>query len=379
MFILVEIPFVDHRPRLKSQMGRVPAPDWKADDPGRAFIRGFGKVARRNADAYGLLGERYFADFNNAVRLRKPLSLCQTGWPTRLYAELRFRRLYYDGEMAGRFEFGFLIKDDDELKLDLAIKGIVFDPRQIAAAALASPIGVIVPDCEEQAATIQGCAKLLGEAYLAATTIKSQLNSFPPAELYGTAVALGPPLVQIRIANGLQTDVARDMTKAEGTDGAVYFTSAAKSDVRNNVIVRLSKDASDKETAEERAVRVLFAHLHALIYAQGQFVKVEKVLDIGGRQPLRDAVAAMLKRLEDFTPIDPNDEADSAFAAALMVWAKAYKGRTEELARRLAEIADAAAKPSLTQRGLSYMNSLLQVVITTGVKTAVEQSVKGAG
>ena len=175
---------------------------------------------------------------------------------------------------------------------------------------------------------------MLGQAYLAATTIKSQLNSFPPAELYGTAVALGPPLVHIRIANGLQTDAGRDMTEAEGTDGAVYFTSATKSEVRNNVMVRLSKDASDKETAEERAVRVLFAHLHALIFAQSHFVRAEAVLDFGGRQPLHDALGAMLERLQGLEPSDPNDNADSAFAAALTVWAKAYKGRTDELAKK---------------------------------------------
>ena len=107
MFILVEIPFADHRSRLKSQMGRVPAPDWKADDPGRAFIRGFGKVASCNANAYGLLGERYFADFNNAVRLRKPLSIHQLGLPTRLEAELRFRHFTTTARWRGALSLAF--------------------------------------------------------------------------------------------------------------------------------------------------------------------------------------------------------------------------------------------------------------------------------
>jgi hypothetical protein len=379
MFILVEIPFADHRPLVKGQMGRVPSPDWTADDPGRSFIRGFGKVASRNADAYGLLGERYFADFNNAVRLRHTLSARQDDWPASLDAELRFRRLYYDGELAGRFEFGFLIKDDDELKLDRHLKGLVIDPRLIAAAALASPIGVIAPDCDEQGTTIQGCAKLLGQAYLAATTLKAELNAFPPGELYGTAVALGAPLVHIRIANGLETDVGRDKTEAEGTDGALYFTSAAKSDLRNNVVVRLSKDASDKETAGERAVRVLFAHLHALIYAQSHFLKVQKALNLGGRAPLHDAVTLMLKRLENFTPSDPKDTNDRAFSDALVIWAHAYKGRTDELAGKLAELAQFAEKPTLMESGRTYMSSLLQLVITTGVKAVIEQGAKATG
>ncbi len=379
MFILVEIPFADHRPLVKGHMGRVPAPDWTADDPGRAFIRGFGKVASRNSDALGLLGERYFADFNNAVRLRRPLSLRQDGWPASLEAELRFRRLYYDGEMAGRFEFGFLVHDDDETKLDRVLKGVRFDPRVIAASALESPIGVIVPDFEEEPTTILKCRDLLGQAYLAATTLKAKLNAFPPGELNGRVVALGPPLVHIRIANGLQTDVGRDRTDAEGTDGAVYFTSAAKSDVRNNVVVRLSKDASDKETADERAVRVLFSHLHALIFAQSHLLKVREALDLGGRAPLHEAVTTMIKRLEAFTPGDPKDKADQAFAEAMTIWAKAYKGRSEELTRKLAELAEIAEKPTLIKSGMSYANSLFQLALTTGVKAIVEQGVKAGG
>ena len=337
-------------------------------------------MASRNSDALGLLGERYFADFNNAVRLRRPLSLRQDGWPASLEAELRFRRLYFDGEMAGRFEFGFFVHDDDEIKLDRVLNGVRFDPRVIAASALQSPIGVIVPEFEEEPTTILKCRNLLGRAYLAATTLKAQLNAFPPGELNGQVVALGPPLVHIRVSNGLQTDVGRDRTDAEGTDGAVYFTSAVRSDARNNVVVRLSKNASDKEMADERAVRVLFAHLHALIFAQSHLLKVREALNLGGRAPLHAAVTTMIKRLEAFTPDDPKDKADQAFAEALTIWAKAYKGRSEELTEKLAELAEIAEKPTLIKSGLSYANSLFQLAFSTGVKAVVEQGIKaGAG
>jgi hypothetical protein len=58
MFVLVQIPFVDLRPMTPGGMGRLSAPDWTADDPGVSFVRGFGKMALRNSESYGLLGER---------------------------------------------------------------------------------------------------------------------------------------------------------------------------------------------------------------------------------------------------------------------------------------------------------------------------------
>ena len=114
MFILVQLPLADLRPMIPGELGRVDGPDWTADDPGLSFVRGFGKMATRNSKGFGLFGERAFADFNHAARLRETLHYRQEGWPVSARVELRFRRLYFDGKLAGRFEYGFFIPDESE-------------------------------------------------------------------------------------------------------------------------------------------------------------------------------------------------------------------------------------------------------------------------
>ncbi|HEY2707125.1 MAG TPA: hypothetical protein VGI95_03660 [Caulobacteraceae bacterium] len=380
MFILVAVPFADLRPMVKGGDGRVPSPDWTSDDPGAAFVRGFGKVSARNDKSLGLLGERFFADFNKAVRLRRILTIREKGWPNPLSADLRFRRLYFDGRMAGRFEFGFLVDDEEELKLKNDLGALAVDPRRVAADALASPIGVIDPGAGvEQPTTIQGCGRLLGEAYLAATTLQGDLNRFPPAEAYGSTVALGPPLVHVRLSNGVTAEVGRDHAAPDGSDGSLFFTSSVGGALRNNVLVRVSPTGSQAERGRERAVRVLFSHLHALMFAQGHFVKVQGSLDAGGRQPLKEAVDDLIGRLRGFTPTAPEHTSDGAFKDAMTTWGEAYSGRTDEVVQRLSELAGQLAKPTPIQTGLGWLNDLFQLVVKTGVTAAVEQATKAGG
>lgn len=376
MFIVVQLPFADVRGLMRDQAGRVETPDWSADAPGRAFIRGFGKLAARNAKSFGLLGERYFADFDNAVRLRKILALHQDDWPFPLEAELRFRRLYFDGRLAGRFEFGFVVPDLDEERLALKLPGLTFDPRRLAGQALASPIDVLTPGLDPVRTTIGQCADALGHAYLAATTRQKALDQFPPGELYGQAVALGPPLVHIRLSNNLPADVGRDRAEAEGSDGLVFFTSAQSAAGRNNVLVQLSGGGSQAEDGDERATRVLFAHLHALLYAQGHFLTVRDKLDLGQSAPLLDAVGGMIRRLGHFEPSTPKADNDKAFARAMGLWGDRYTGRAEELTQRLNAVAAEASKPGAWQKSLDWMNAIFQVVVKTGVEAAVKIAAK---
>ena len=379
MFILVQLPLADLRPLLGDQHGRLTVPDWTSDDPGRGFIRGFGKLASRNSRAYGLVGERFFADFNNAVRLRETFAFQGDGWRQPLQAELRFRRMYYDGLLAGRFEFGFLIPDGNEEILSYFQGNLTVDPRAIAAQALRLPVGVCAPSCDEHAATIRSCSKLLGLAYLAATTSAARMNEFRPEDEYGRTVALGPPLVQIRLANDIRAEVGRDRRDAEGTEGRLFFTSSVDGAERNDVIVHLSQASSQNENAEERARRVLFSHLHSLLFAQAQFVRVEAHLDFGGKKPLKEALAALTTRLARYKASGPADETDEAFARAMKIWGSENSGRVDALSEKLCRISEEASKQGPVELGLSWMNSVFELALKTAVSTTLEQGMKAGG
>jgi len=117
LFIITQFPIADLRALMPDAMGRLAIPDWNADDPSEYFVRGFGEVYPRNSgDMERLHGERAFGDFNRAARYRGAIEYRQADWPKPLSLNPRFRRLYFDGVMADRFEFGFHVPDQAEIR-----------------------------------------------------------------------------------------------------------------------------------------------------------------------------------------------------------------------------------------------------------------------
>ncbi len=371
MFIVVQLPLTDFRPAFKDGMGLMEKPDWKSTSPQDGFLRGFGRLAQRNSKSFGLIGERQFADFDNAARLRQGLRLVEDNWPSSLTAELRFRRIYYDGRLAGRLEFGFFVPDDQEFHLADRRKNLTVDPRAIARAALDLPIDVIIPGLPAQRTSIDKSGEIFGQAWLAATTRQSELTSYPPGEIYGGAVAVGPALVHIRLSNNLRAAVGRDKAEVdEGREG-IFFTSSGPQGQRNNVLVQLSSGSTYGESGTERSTRVLFAHLSALTVAQSHFLKVQEKLQINNDKSLLISVTDMINRLKKFEINTPESANDADFSRAMTLWADRFSGRASELTSDLSAIAAELNQPSLTQKGLKWMHSLVELAIKTGIETSV--------
>ena len=253
---------------MPDQMGRLSTPDWTADDPGVAFVRGFGKVATRNSQSFGLLGERAFADFNNAARVPETLFYTQNGWPGVMRVELRFRRLYFDGKLAGRFEFGFLIPEDVEGRVSIELPDFFYDVGKLTAAVLNISVSVVSMEGATMAAKIGNCARPLGLAYIMATTKKADLARFPATETYGAACALGDPMIHVRVSQDHKVAETRDRRDLEGSEGKIFITSAERVAIRNNVVVQLSPYRVLEESPQERAIRVLFSHMNSLLFAK---------------------------------------------------------------------------------------------------------------
>ena len=371
MFIVVQLPLADLRPVFKNGMGRMEKPDWKSANPQDGFLRGFGRLATRNSKSFGLIGERQFADFDNAARLRQRLRFVEPNWPSAVNAELRFRRIYYDGRLAGRLEFGFFVPDDQEFHLADHRKNLNVDPRAIARAALDLPIDVMIPGLPAQRTSIGTSGEFFGQAWLAATTQNSELAAYPPGEVYGGAVAVGPALVHIRLSNDLKADVGRDRAEAEGSNGDVFFTSSGSQAQRNNVLVQLSRGSSHGENGSERAMRVLFSHLSALTFAQSHYLHVQDELQIKDDKILLHSVNDMIKRLEKFEITTPESSNDKDFSRAIALWSDRFSGRASELTSELSAIATAINTPNPAQKGLKWMNSIFELAIKTGVEASV--------
>jgi len=380
MFILMQLPFADLRPMASGEKGRLLVPDWTADDQGETFVRGFGKVAARNAKGFRLYGERAFADFNNAARLKNTMIYEQQGWPLGVRLELRFRRLYFDGKLAGRFEFGFVSDPDVEETINDYAGKCDFDVSQIAAELQNLPIIIHSLDGTQKEATVGTCGDALGLAYVVATTKQSEIQRFPPGETYGKEVKVGNPLIHVRISNGMSAKVTRDRRTLEGSEGKIFITSAKKSSIRNNIIIQMSDRDLVDESAEERAVRVLFSHMNALMVAQSHFLRVYKEINLGQKSKLEEAVSDMLARFQRLKPNDPDDQNDKEFAAAMKIFAEAFTNRPADLSSKIEAAAADIAKPSMLRAASiavkDYAQQTFESVLTTVVKTTVETSIK---
>ena len=139
MFIIAQLPLADFRPLITGGKGRLSVPDWSSDNLDSGFVRGFGKISARNGSGLGLGGEDSFADVNNALRIER-VEFRQSEWNRPLPIALWFRRFYYDGQIAGRFEIGFMVPEDDLLA---RFKDQAVEPSSIAQAILST--NVLVP------------------------------------------------------------------------------------------------------------------------------------------------------------------------------------------------------------------------------------------
>ncbi|SPP97811.1 hypothetical protein [Bradyrhizobium vignae] len=377
MFIIVQIPFADFRPIITGERGRLRSPDWAADEP-KGFVRGFGKVSPRNSSGLGLVGESRFADMDNAIRFPEHIDYREDSWPSSLDVVPWFRRLYFDGQIAGRFEIGFLIAEDyEELVFGRDDIAAPIRPAILAQCLLATSVQINSVDGSKQTMPFARCSKFLGLAYLAASTSNSGLMSYPIAETFGSAFFTGDPLVTIRIASGRPISDGRDRRYLTNHNEPALFITSARGSKRNNVIVQASERGTREETSQERVTRVLFAHLNSLAFAYAQLQHVgSSISGKTNREILRNAIKAMIDRLATFNQGDARDK-DAAFSEGLRTFAKAYSGRIEELATKLEALSLEWNKPTKFERFRGYFKSVHDLVIRTSVEKAIDISMKG--
>jgi len=373
MFIIAQLPLADFRPLIRGRKGRLSIPDWTSDNLSSGFVKGFGKISPRNSSGLGLAGERSFADVNNALRFDR-LEFQQPGWNKPLPVALWFRRLYYDGELAGRFEIGLMVPEDDMLSRfnDQAV-----NPALIAEAILSTRVRVQSIDGSIRATAFGNCSEALGMAYVASTTRNDALNKFPIAETFGSEVFVGKPTLHIRVPLGLQIQTSRDRRYLnDGDDPEFFITSARGSEVRNNILVRASAYSINDEPPTERVARVLFAHLNALLFAHSQFAKAGRA--IGGlneRSVLRRAVAKMIERYSRFAEID-DSPLDREFAKGMRLFGRAYAGRIDEMVTKLHELSAEWNKSTTLESFIQYVKGIQDLIVSTATKTIVEAAVK---
>lgn len=378
MFIVAQLPFGDFRPLITGGMGRLDIPDWTSDNLNSGFVRGFGKISPRNGSSLGLGGERAFADINNAVRFMEPIEYRPANRNLRLRLYPWFRRLYFDGTMAGRFEFGFNVDANQESMLfdsDMANEAI--NPSLLAQVILSTQVLVNSADGSKETRQFANIAQALGYAYIAATTDHRKLSQFPIPETFGFAVFIGKPMLHIRISSDHAIETQRDRRLLNSEDEPeLFITSAIGSETRNNVLVQASKLNAGEESASERITRVLFAHLNALLFAHAQFVKSgPKIGGANKRVVFRATVERILHRFERVRHY--TDSTDVEFVAGMQRFSSAYTGRIDELVEKLEALSEEWKTPTTTERFKAYFSGVHDLTLKTVVETTTKTALKG--
>lgn len=155
-------------------------------------MRGFGKISPRNGSSFGLGGELAFADMDGAVRFVERIEVKQEGWHLPLHVYPWFRRLYFDGRMSGRFEFGFKTSDFYET-LVLDGNNTAIHPALLAQDIISTAVLIRSSDRSRNRSALSHCTKILGLAYISATTNVAKLNEFPISDTLGSACLLESP------------------------------------------------------------------------------------------------------------------------------------------------------------------------------------------
>lgn len=378
MFAIVHLPFADLRPLRPGGMGRLPVPDWRAIDVKPGFLRGFGQIAARQSDSYGLLGERSFADCQNAIRFNAPIEHKQSDWPRRLTLTPWFRRLYFDGYSAGRFEIGFSLYGESEESIT-ALGGSPFDATALAQTIRNAKTTIRALDDSETTTPLHGCGPALAMAYVLATTRNADLAGFPAAETVGSWVEIGPPVIQLRLEAALAAEPGRNArVLVNGVDDRLYVTSSRGGAYRNDVIVQVSPSPPLTELPKERARRVLFSHLNALIFSYAHMVDQSRLFDTNkSREELLRSVTRSIGYFNSYVSPDKRSAADALFGEAIHAFAQSQGGRIEELVGKLQELATALDQPTAVEKVASAGKGLMQLILTTGIKAAVEATMKG--
>lgn len=178
MFVIVHFPLADIRPLFAGGLGRLTRPDWKADSIPEGFIPGFGKISSRTQSGLSLRGERAFADCAQAIKFMERIQLQQDNLLRPLQITPWFRRLYYDGELSGRFELDFFIADEDEeiafhLSNEAAIR-----PSDVGKALLSTKVQIRSMDDSIVDVRLADCANHLESSYVTAATNQAELSNF---------------------------------------------------------------------------------------------------------------------------------------------------------------------------------------------------------
>ncbi|MDO8140979.1 MAG: hypothetical protein Q6358_05725 [Candidatus Brocadiales bacterium] len=118
MLISIQFPIADSRGFVENT-GRLRKPLWPLPTPDKEFVRTYGAIRTRPGGGLdGWLGENEICEASRSIRLSSCITVNNAGSQSPIPLRVAFRRYFFDGLAAGKFELGLATKSRNAVILD---------------------------------------------------------------------------------------------------------------------------------------------------------------------------------------------------------------------------------------------------------------------
>ena len=377
MYISITFPFADFRSLHRDNAGRLERPAWGMADPQAKFVRGFGSIHTRTKPGGRFAGENYYADCNNLIRYPAQYCLYLTSDLRRFVRPYPFyRRFYFDGQMAGRFELGFRLNEGTLNKIQVMEGKVEYSASEVALQFLKSNIRVKLLDDREILQPFFRAVNALRDGWLLSSTKSSLLKTFDIESVGANYVGVGHPFVFIRTGHNTMVGEERQSRVLLKNPGFEFFVTRSGVHHQNfDTAVISSKGKFDDETAKERLARLYYSQIRTLAFAHSFYLRQVSLGKIEAPKVLESAIRSLLDRLKNLQPVE--DQGDEIVCSELRELLQNADIDPVRLAREIEE----QVRPGLVRRNLgsflSYFDRKTNIAIEAAASTATTRLFSG--
>ncbi|MGO4439997.1 hypothetical protein [Rhizobium sp. RAF56] len=382
MFISVTFPVADFRILHREHAGRLNIPAWGSSDPRAKFARGFGGIHTRTKSGNGFIGENYYADCQKLIRYPELKFIQALHKRERsVLAYPIYRRFFFDGLFAGRFELGFRLNraslNEIAMLADIRKTPVFFDAVAISKQILESNVSLHLLDDRVAVRPSVRSMDYLRDAYLLSSTKSDSLGDYDIVTVGSLYVGVGSPFVVIRAAAETPILHAKQMRPVFSRNEMDAFT--IRSGVHHqgfDTLVIKSPNPLEAETAQERLVRLIYTQLRTLLFAHKFYLDGYDHGVMPKTDRLEEAISAMLERMKALSPVEGNQH--DADTCSLM---REIVNRSDIDLARLADEISKHLKPGWFRRNakrvLGYIDRKGDIAIEAAA-TAATQKILGS-
>ncbi|WP_168199174.1 hypothetical protein [Pseudorhodobacter turbinis] len=275
-------------------------------------MRGFGSIHYRNKSGNGFIGENYYSDCENLIKYPSQTfvsALDQSERPILAYPI--YRRFFFDGQMSGRFEFGFRLNEPSiyDVAQTSKYKGLAYSysAEKVISQLLEKDVSINLPDGRIEDCVLFRASNALRDSYLSSSTKSSMINQYDIASVGVDYVSVGSPYAFLRSGNEAPLSFSKSCRPLYSGDYEFLGSRSGLQGREIDATIIMSKLSMNEESAEERFVRLFYTQLRALAFGHSFYTRQIDSKKFSGSSPLMLSTAAMIDRLSNLIPIEGSD------------------------------------------------------------------------